>query len=430
MTTWTNWAGLATASPAEVRRPHDAGDVVAAVREARERGQRVKMVGTGHSFTDIALTDGVLLLPDAMRGITGVDRGAGTVTALAGTTLRGLNEALARLGLSLHNMGDVQEQTLAGAISTGTHGTGGKKASLSHQVRALELVDGTGRLRTLSAEQDPGLLEVARLGLGGCGVLTTVTMEVEELFTLQAHERPMGWDEAVGRFEEHVCAHDHFELYWWPHTDRVLAKTNDRTEAEPQPLSRSREWWDDRFLSNTVFSGMQRLGNARPGLVRGLNRVAARSLGERRYSDVPYRVFTSPRSVRFREMEYAVPRAAGMAALGEVRRALEGSGLRVGFPVEVRNAPADDVPLSPAYARDSVYLAFHVNAAADHTAYFALVEQVLLAHDGRPHWGKLHTRAAADLSPAYPRWEDALRARDALDPDRMLANAYLDRVLG
>lgn len=430
MSTWTNWAGLATAHPTAESRPHDADEVVAAVRDARERGLRVKMHGTGHSFTDIAVTDGVMLHPDSLRGITAVDRGAGTVTVLAGTPLHVVNEALVRLGLSLHNMGDVQEQTVAGAVSTGTHGTGGKKASLSHQVRALELVDGTGRLRTLSAESDPALLEVARIGLGALGVLTSVTLEVEELYTLDAHEWPVRWEEAVEGFEELATAHDHFEVYWWPHTDRCLAKADDRTTEDPAPLSRAREWWDDRFLSNTVFGAAQRLGNLRPGLVRPLNRLSARALGERRYRDVPHRVFTSPRSVRFREMEYAVPREAGMTALAEVRRVLDRSDLRVGFPVEVRHAPGDDVPLSAAYGRDTVYLAFHVNAATDHTAYFRAVEEVALAHDGRPHWGKLHTRTADDLAPAYPRWDDVLAAREALDPDRVFGNAYLTRVLG
>ncbi len=430
MSTWTNWAGLATAHPTAERRPHDADEVVAAVREARERGLRVKMHGTGHSFTDIAVTDGVMLHPDSLSGITAVDRGAGTVTVLAGTPLHVVNEGLVRLGLSLHNMGDVQEQTVAGAISTGTHGTGGTKASLSHQVRALELVDGTGRLRTLSPDSDPGLFEVARVGLGALGVLTSVTLEVEELYTLAAREWPTTWDEVVDGFEELALAHDHVEVYWWPHTDRLLAKANDRTTEAPEPLSRARAWWDDRFLANTVFGAAQRLGNLRPGLVRPLNRISARALVERRYRDVPHRVFTSPRTVRFREMEYALPRDAGMAALAEVRRVLERGDLRVGFPVEVRHAPADDVPLSPAHGRDTVYLAFHVNAATDHTAYFGAVEEVALAHDGRPHWGKLHTRTAADLAPSYARWDDVLAAREALDPDRVFGNAYLTRVLG
>lgn len=429
MSTWTNWAGLESSEPVEERRPVTTDDVVAAVLDARERGLRVKMPGTGHSFTGIALTDGLLLRPESLAGITAVDRGAGTVTVRPGTTLRELNEALLRLGLSLHNMGDVQDQTVAGAVSTGTHGTGGRVASLSAQLRSVELVDGTGKPRTVGPD-DPGVLDAVRVGLGSLGVLTSVTLAVEELFTLSAHERPMRWDEAVDRFDEHVAAHDHFEMYWWPHTDRLLTKADDRTDEPVQPLGRLRGWFDDVFLANTVFSGTQRLGNARPGLVRPMNRVSSVALTERRYRDVPFRVFTSPRTVRFREMEHAVPREAGTTVLRELRALVERSGWRVGFPVEVRTAPADSAALSPASDRDVVWIAVHVNAAADHRDYFAGVEALVRAHDGRPHWGKLHTRTAADLAPAYPRWHEHAAAREALDPDRLFTNDYLARVLG
>ncbi|WP_445256651.1 D-arabinono-1,4-lactone oxidase [Nocardioides aurantiacus] len=430
MSTWTSWAGLSSCSPAQERLPVDVDDVVAAVTDAAARGAHVKMPGSGHSFSDIALTDGTLLRPTALTGVVGVDRGAMTVTALAGTTLRELNATLVRLGLSLHNMGDVEDQTVAGAISTGTHGTGGVKASLSAQVVGLELVTGTGEVLRADRTQHTDVLEVARLGLGAMGVLTSVTLEVEPLFRLEAHERPIRWDEAVAGFDDLATQHHHAEMYWFPHTDRLLLKANDRTTDDPEPLSRLREWWDDELLSNRVFDLVNRVGNARPSLVPRLNAVSARALGERRYRDVPHRVFTTRRTVRFREMEYAVPRAAGLSALAEVRALVERSGWRIGFPLEYRVAPADDVPLSPAHDRDVAWIAVHVNAAADHTDYFAGVEAVLRAHDGRPHWGKLHTREAADLAPAYPRWKDALAVRDRLDPERVFGNAYLERVLG
>ncbi|SDS18967.1 FAD-linked oxidoreductase [Nocardioides scoriae] len=429
-TSWTSWSGLSTARPVESRTPHHLDDVVAAVASARERGLHLKMPGSGHSFSDVAVTDGVLLHPGGLTGIVAVDRAALTVTALAGTPLRELNAGLVRLGLSLHNMGDVEEQTLAGAISTGTHGTGGTRGSLSAQVVGLELVTGTGEVLHLDRDEHPDLLAVARVGLGALGVLTSVTVEVEPLFTLEAHEAPLRWDEALGGFDQRAAEHHHVEMYWFPHTDRLLSKVNDRVLEDPAPLSRFREWWDDQFLSNRVFSLTNRVGNRVPRAIPRINDLSARALGERRYSDVPHRVFTTRRTVRFREMEYAVPREAGLDALRDVRRLVERSGWRIGFPVEYRVTPADDVPLSPAHGRDTAWIAVHVNAASDHTDYFAGVEAVLRAHDGRPHWGKLHTRTAADLAPAYDRWDDVLAARDRLDPDRLFANPYLDRVLG
>jgi FAD/FMN-containing dehydrogenase len=274
---------------------------------------------------------------------------------------------------------------------------------------------------------------VARLGLGALGILTTITFRVEPLFVLEAQETPMGWDEALGGYDERVAAHDHVDTYWFPHTDRMLTKTNDRLDVDleaARPLSRLRYWWDDEFLSNRVFGAANRVTNRFPGLIRPFNQVSSRLLSARSHSDVAHRVFTSRRGVVFREMEYAVPREAGLAALREARAAIEASDLRVTFPVEIRVTPGDDVPLSTAYDRDSFYLAFHTHRDADHRAYFALLEPIMRAHDGRPHWGKVHTRAAADLAPAYPRFEEFLAMRDKLDPDRVFANAYLRGVLG
>jgi L-gulonolactone oxidase len=430
MATWTNWTGLATAHPTQELSPHDASEVVDAVVAARHQKLKVKMPGTGHSFTDIALTDGLLLRPGSLRGIVAVDRDSMTVTALAGTPLRELNSALERLDLSLHNMGDIDEQTLAGAISTGTHGTGGTVASLSAQVAGVELVTGEGTLLRANAEENADVLDVARLGLGALGILTTVTLRVEPLFVLEAHESPMRWDEALGDFDELVADNHHFEMYWFPHTDRLLSKRNNRTLDGIEPLSRFRGWLDDEFLSNRAFGWANRLGNRRPGLIPRINDLSARAVSERRYSDVPHKVFTSPREVVFREMEYAVPREVGVQALRDVRALLERSDWRISFPIEVRVCPADDVPLSTAYGRDSVYLAFHMNPQTDHREYFGEVEKVLRGYDGRPHWGKLNTRTAEDLAPAYPRWDDFQAMRDRLDPDRLFTNPYLDRVLG
>ena len=219
-------------------------------------------------------------------------------------------------------------------------------------------------------------------------------------------------------------------MYWFPHTDRLLTKRNNRTLDEAEPLSRARAWFDDQFLANRVFGWVNRLGNARPGLVPRLNGFAARALSERRYSDVPHKVFTSRRAVVFREMEYGVPRDAGLQALRDLRALVERSDWRIGFPVEVRTSPADGVPLSPASADDTLYLAVHVNAQSDHRDYFNAVEALMRSHGGRPHWGKLHNRTAEDLADAYPRWQDFQVMRDRLDPGRVFTNPYLDRVLG
>ena len=436
MTAWRNWSGLETARPSRVEQPDGVAAVVAAVERARADRSTVKMVGTGHSFTAIAAPEGVLVTPQRLSGIVAVDRDAMTVTALAGTPLKVLNAELEGLGLSLHNMGDIAEQTLAGAISTGTHGTGGFTAGLSAQVAGLELVTGTGEVLRATSRENPDVLDLARLGLGALGILTTVTFRVEPLFLLEAHEQPMSWDEALGSLDEMAFASHHVDLYWFPHTDRMLAKRNDRLDAdlsEAEPLPRWRGWLDDDFLANTVFGAACAAANQVPAVIPRLNGILARALTARSYSDVAHRVFTSRRDVVFREMEYAVPREAGLPALQEARRAIEAADWRIGFPVEVRAAPPDDVPLSTAFGRDTMYLAFHTHHRSDwrdHAAYFSAMEAIMRAHDGRPHWGKVHTLTASDLAPAYPRFDDFLAMRDRLDPDRVFANAHLRRILG
>jgi FAD-linked oxidoreductase len=430
---WSNWSGLARTTPAQVFAPRTPDDVAAAVAEARAAGTTVKMVGTGHSFTAVAAPEHTMLLPTHLTGIRHVDRDAMTVTAAAGTPLHVLNHELERLGLSLHNMGDIAEQTLAGAISTGTHGTGGRVASLSGQVVGLELVTGTGELLTADEGENPDVLDVARVGLGALGVLTTVTFRVEPLFALRAHERPTTWREGLASLLDLDDAHDHVDAYWFPHTDRMLLKTNDRlplAQVDDEPLPRWRAWLDDELLSNTLFSGLNRIVTRVPAAVPALNEISGRLLGERSYTAPAHRVFTAQRRVVFKEMEYAVPREAGVAALTEARRLIDASDWRISFPVEVRLAPAEQTPLSTSHGHASVYLAFHTYVDAEHDAYFAGVERVLRDHGGRPHWGKLHSLTAAELAPAYPRFGEFLALRDRLDPDRVFANDHLRRVLG
>jgi FAD-linked oxidoreductase len=433
---WQNWSGLESADPRAEATPTSVDDVVEAVTAARREGSTVKMIGTGHSFTAISAPRDVMLRPQRMTGIVGVDRAAMTVTAYAGTQLKVLNAELERLGLSLHNMGDIAEQTLAGATSTGTHGTGGVAAGLAAQLTGLQLVTGTGEVLDATREQNADVLDVARVGLGALGVLTTVTFAVEPLFLLEAVEQPMSWDEALGSFDDMVAESHHCDMYWFPHTDRLLTKRNTRLDAdvsEAQPVSRFRGWVDDELLSNTVFGILTAGANRVPKVIPRMNQVSARVLSPRTYSDVAHRVFTSPRRVVFREMEYAVPRAAGLDALREARRVVDASDWKISFPVEIRVAPADDIPLSTASGRDSFYLAFHTHHRSDwrtHAAYMEAMERVMREHEGRPHWGKLHTRTAADLAPAYPRFGEFLAMRDRLDPDRVFTNDYLDRVLG
>jgi len=431
--TWSNWSGLETAEPARVVTPRSAEEVAAEIVRAREAGSTVKMAGTGHSFTGIANPDrGTHLLPHAMSGIVAIDHDAMTVTARSGTQLKAMNIAAEHAGLSLHNMGDIAEQTIAGATQTGTHGTGGFVAGLAPQLAGFEIVTGTGEVLQCSTTSNPDVFELGRVSLGALGIMTSLTFKVEPLFALEAVEQPMGWDEFVGSFDEMTADAHHVDAYWFPHTDRLSTKRNSRLASldEAEPLPGWKAWLDDELLQNTAFGLECALAHRVPSIIPRMNQLNARVLSARTYSDVAHKVFTTPRTVVFREMEYAVPREEGLSVLAECRKAFEASGLRVSFPVEIRVAPADDVPMSTGFERDAFYLAFHTYRDDDHLAYFALMEPILKAHGGRPHWGKVHTRTADDLRPVYRRFDDFLALRDRLDPDRVFANPYLRRVLG
>lgn len=344
-----------------------------------------------------------------------------------------LNAALAARGLSLTNMGDIMEQTVSGAVSTGTHGTGRESASIAAQVKGLELVLADGSVQRCSAEgteEERAVFAAARLGLGALGVITELTFGVEPEFLLTAREEPMPFDRVTSEFDQLVTENEHFEFYWFPHTDGCNTKRNNRSAGPARPLPRVRGWVDDELLSNGVFQAACSLGKAVPATVPGVTRVSSRALSARTYTDIPYRVFTSPRRVRFVEMEYAVPRTALVEALRELKAMVERSRLRVSFPVEVRTAPADDIPLSTASGRETAYVAVHMYRGTPHEDYFSAVERIMTAHAGRPHWGKLHSRDAEYLSGVYPRFDEFTALRDRLDPDRVFGNAYLRRVLG
>lgn len=429
-TAWRNWAGNVSATPARTVSPASVGELQEAVRKAVEQGLRVKAVGTGHSFTAAAATDGVLVRPQVLAGIRSIDRAAGTVTVAAGTALKDLNAALAKEGLSLTNMGDIMEQTVSGATSTGTHGTGRDSASLAAQIRGLELVTADGRLLACSEKENPEVFAAARLGIGALGIVTSLTFAVEPLFFLSAREEPMAFDRVTAEFDQHFAENEHFEFYWFPHTGNCNTKRNNRSQGPAAPPGPVSAWIEDELLSNGVFQAVNSLGRAVPATIPAIARVASRALSARTYTDIPYKVFTSPRRVRFVEMEYALPRERVVEALRELRAMVDRTGLRVSFPVEVRTAPADDIPLSTASGRETAYIAVHMYRGTPYQAYFTAAEHIFTAHGGRPHWGKVHTRDAEYFAGVYPRFAEFTALRDRLDPDRVFGNDYLRRVLG
>ena len=429
MATWRNWAGNQVAHPQSIESPRNVGELAEIVAQASTRGQKIKAVGSGHSFTSAAATDGRMLRLENLRGISHVDREKNQVTVGAGTRLSELNTLLHAEGLALANMGDIAYQTVAGAISTSTHGTGKALTGLAGQVVAMTMVNGNGEIVECSATSHSDVFEAGRVSVGALGVVSQYTLQVVPAFRLRALEQPMRLDDVLENAHDLSATNDHFEFFWIPHTKWALTKRNNRTDDELQPLPRVRGWVEKTFMENYAFGAVCRVGRARPSLIPRLA-TALPSSGSREYVDQSFKIFASPRIVRFYEMEHALPVEAVVPALKEIRAMVDRKGYLLNFPVEVRFTKGDDVALSTAYGRDSAYIAVHVYKGMECEPFFRDVEDILRGYDARPHWGKMHYRDAAELSTLYPKWNDFIALRDRLDPGRTFANAYTDTVFG
>ncbi|MFC6354953.1 D-arabinono-1,4-lactone oxidase [Luethyella okanaganae] len=429
---WRNWGRTEAVRPLRVERPASVAAVQRSVTAAAKSGLRVKAVGSGHSFTGIAVAPGVQLDLSALSGIVASDEARGRVTIAAGTHLHRLPALLRPFGLAMTNPGDIDRQTIAGATSTGTHGTGGSFGGLATQLTALTLVTGTGELLRISETENAELLPAARLGLGALGVIVDVTVQLEPAFALHAVERSEPVEAVLDGFLERTASEDHFEFYWFPHTGTALTKTSTRLpgDAHRAPIGAVRRWVDDELLANGLYRMMCNVGRAVPAVVPSFNRLTETITGDRDFTDVSTSVFTTNRSVRFREMEYGLPIAAVPDAVRAVQALIKRRGWRISFPIEVRSAAADELWMSTANGRQTGYIAVHRFFREDPGEYFRAVEDVMKTHDGRPHWAKMHDRDAESLRASYPHFDDFLAVRDRLDPERRFANAYLRQVLG
>jgi L-gulonolactone oxidase len=426
---WRNWAGDQRCAPAAVDQPASEAEIVDCVGRARDTGRRIRVAGSGHSFTDIACTDGHMLRLGRMDHVLDSDRESGLVRVQPGITLAQLGEELASRGLAMENQGDIDAQALAGAVSTGTHGTGARYPNLSAQVVALRLVTGDGSVVELSEGRDRDAYLAARVGLGALGVISELTLRCLPIFTLRRADEPRPLADTLAQLDELVDANDHFELFTFPYTGTVITRTSERSDRAPEPDSRA-TWLRETVLENRVLDLACRAGRAGPGLVPAINRALMRVVGPAVKVDRSHRVYATRRDVRFTEMEYALPRAAAAVCVERVMDLIERRRLPVGFPIEVRFVAPDEAFLSPAHARETAYVAVHMYQGTEFESYFRGVEAIVRDYGGRPHWGKRHYRSAAALAELYPEWDRFQEQRARFDPTGLFGNDYTDRVLG
>jgi L-gulono-1,4-lactone dehydrogenase len=418
---WTNWAREQRCAPERIERPGSEDELVRVVAGAR----RVKVAGSGHSFNDIACTDGLMVDLSGMNRLLKVE--GNQVTVEAGITLHDLGEQLAARGLAMENEGDVDPQTLAGAIATATHGTGGSFGNLSAQVAGVRLVTGAGELRDI---RDGDELRAVRVSLGALGAISAVTLRCVPAFTIHRIDELRPLDEVLPRLDELVDAHDHWEAFTLPYTRAALTLSSERTYCEPRPRAPGRAFLRDVLLENAALEAACRVGRRFPSAIPAVNRRLAALMRRSEHLDASHRVYANTRLVRFTEMEYGIPREHAAEALERVLALIERRRLRVGFPIELRVVAADDALLSTAHGRATAYIAVHQYHGMEFETYFRAVEAIMEDYGGRPHWGKRHYQSAATLAPRYPEWDRFQEVRWRLDPEGRFENEYTRRVLG
>lgn len=431
-----NWAGSVRTTSTRWVQPRTI-DEVSQLMRTLPSGTTVRPVGAGHSFTPIAAGDDVMVNLDHLSGIVNVDIVRKRVRFLAGTRIHEVPALLSPFGLAVPNQGDVDPQSLAGAINTSTHGTGLGFTGFAGTVTALTLIDAAGNRREYSVDNDPDMLKLVTVGVGALGIVVEVEMQCVEAFDLLAEESGDYFDDILDTFVERAEQADHFEVFWFPHTDRAQIKRNTRLQpgqeapgGDPKPRNWFKRTFDDEIIGNGLYASALQLGRVVPSTVPVANRTATALLSNNRYRARAHEVFVHPRRVRFHEMEYAVPLADGPEAVREIRKVIDANDWKIAFPLELRVTAADDVALSTANGRESMYIALHTPQFYDPTEYFAATEPILRAAGGRPHWGKQHTLGYDELSTLYPRFDEFCAVRRELDPQGAFASPYMSKLFG
>ncbi|THF73736.1 D-arabinono-1,4-lactone oxidase [Cohnella fermenti] len=421
---WSNWSGSAAASPRQILYPSSTEEISDAVRMCRKENRTLRVVGSGHSFTAIAATNDILISLDRLQGIVSVDADNRTATVWAGTKLKQLGELLHAEGLAQENLGDIDVQSIAGAISTGTHGTGIRFGNISTQVLGMTIIDGNGDIRELDAESSPDTFGAYPVSLGVLGIVAQVKLRLRPAYKLEYRSSRIPLSECLERLDEFRDGHRHFEFYWFPYAETCQIKFMD--ESEERITSRPiRDYLSEMVLENGVFGAMSGLCRRFPGLATSVSRISASSVPVFRKVEYSHRIFATKRLVRFNEMEYNLPAASMADVIREMRAVMERERFAVHFPIECRYAKGDDLWISPATGRDSAYIAVHMYRGMPYREYFSAMEDIFLRHGGRPHWGKLHTMKHAQLRERYPRWSDFAELRGRMDPDGLFLNDHL-----
>ncbi|PEI48009.1 D-arabinono-1,4-lactone oxidase [Bacillus pseudomycoides] len=422
---WRNWAGNVEGNPQYTMYPKNIQDVIEVVKFAKEQGKRIRVVGSGHSFTPLVQTEEILISLDEIQGIVDVDSQSFIVEVWGGTKLYNLGKLLEDKGYAQENLGDIDSQSIAGAISTGTHGTGIQFGSLATQVVEVTAVLASGEIIVCSEKENPEFWKAFQLSLGMLGIIVKVKLKVIPAYSLIYESRKESFSTVINKLEKYK-QHRHFEFFVFPYSDDVQVKITNETAEKGIDL----KWHKIKteLLENIAFSLLSKGCKWIPSISKGVSRLSAKAVPSTKTIGPSYQIFATSRNVRFYEMEYSVPAQYMKDVVGEIYNLIEKKKFQVHFPIECRYVKGDDIWISPAYRRDSAYIAVHMYKGMKYAAYFTAIEHIFQKYEGRPHWGKMHTMRYEPLQCVYPKLNSFLEVRGKLDPMGMFLNPYVAKM--
>lgn len=424
--TWNNWSQSVESKPEKMLYPATIDEVSELVKEAARLRKKVRVVGAGHSFTRLAQTDEWLVSLDLLSGIVELDEKQMTVTAFGGTRLFQIGEELGRLGFAQENLGDINVQSIAGAISTGTHGTGMGFGNVSSQVLEITLVTAAGEVMTISEAMNESYFKASLVSLGSLGIIVKVKLRIIKAPIYEYKSEKVHFSKLMEDLDFYIDSNRHFECYLFPFSDLVQTKTMNITNQAPQRLTFHH--LGNLIVENYLFYLLSEMCRWFPKTTQFISRLSSKAVSSTSIAAHSYELFATPRKVKFNEIEYCIPVEHMKAALQEIRDCIERKQYEVHFPIECRTVKADDIWLSPSYQRNSAYIAFHMYKGMPYEEYFRDMEAIMQKYEGRPHWGKMHKREHPELVAMYPRFADFLKVRKELDPDGMFLNEYLQEL--
>lgn len=418
-----NWAGNLDFHPASVLAPSRTEEAQSIVREHLAQKKSIRMRGSGHSWTGLIATQESFLHLDNMQGVLTVDAQKKIVTAYAGTKLYRLGEEAFRHRLALPNQGDINKQSLAGALSTGTHGTGITLQSLANQIEAVKLITGNGDVLDLKKDADPELLKALAVSFGSLGLMTELSVKMIDAYKLKVESFPEDMDSSLAHLSQRLKNNRHLEMFYFPVGDWSLVKLMNQTQDQET----KKGYWDkfnQVIIEDWLYGKLNQFAVATKSY-RSIDALMRKVVGHQVFIDWSHQAFPTERNVRFMEMEYNLPVHKFEEVFSEIKLAIKKNHFQTLFPIEIRFVKGDDLWLSPASGRDSVYFAVHTYITEDWRPYFKEMETIFKRHGGRPHWGKWHSLKDQDFAQIYPKWSEFKKLRHELDPNGTWLNTHL-----